>query len=290
MRRLAAACWLLAFGQATLAAGPELNYDAPQGFYRSATTPPEDYSANDVNAGLQVYPFRPAGGDVEQAFRRTLLRDWIDPRFREANVASTPEFRAASVPGASSVVTARFTENVAGMTRQRQRVLIVAGNAAAILDAWAASPAAWQELLPRLNAMWPTLRVDTAQAAPPAAAGADPRLRAVAGLYAGIKTNYIPNLMGGVGSGSHVPTPHYYLFSADGRVYRAYDGIAAPLGAERFDFRAAARSDPVNSGTYGVEGGGLRLRMGSGSSAETIVAPLPRGGRVTIHSVEYTRQ
>jgi len=62
---------------------PELRYQPPPGFYRSAITPPEDYAASEFNAGLQVYPFRPFSGDIEQAFRRSLLREWIDPRFQE---------------------------------------------------------------------------------------------------------------------------------------------------------------------------------------------------------------
>jgi hypothetical protein len=59
---------------------PTLHYDPPSNFYRSASTPPEDYSSNEVNASLQIYPFRPFSGNIQQAFQQTLLREWIDPR------------------------------------------------------------------------------------------------------------------------------------------------------------------------------------------------------------------
>jgi hypothetical protein len=138
-----------------------LRYEPPANFYRSAISPPEDFSANDVNAGLQVYPLRPFSGDIEQAFRRSMLREWIDPRFQEANVVAPPEFRPGTmVPGAQLTLSARFAENVAGLVRQRQRLLIVAGDSAAIVDAWAASMPSWQQILPRLNAMSATLRVE----------------------------------------------------------------------------------------------------------------------------------
>ena len=138
-----------------------MRYEPPANFYRSAISPPEDFSANDVNAGLQVYPLRPFSGDIEQAFRRSMLREWIDPRFQEANVVAPPEFRPGTmVPGAQLTLSARFAENVAGLVRQRQRLLIVAGDSAAIVDAWAASMPSWQQILPRLNAMSATLRVE----------------------------------------------------------------------------------------------------------------------------------
>jgi len=87
---------------------PELRYQPPPDFSRSAITPPEDYSANEFNAGLQVYPFRPFNGDIEQAFRRSLLREWIDPRFQETNLAAPPEFRPFTVPpGAQMAATMR---------------------------------------------------------------------------------------------------------------------------------------------------------------------------------------
>jgi hypothetical protein len=278
-------------------ATPELRYEPPANFYRSASSPPDDYSATDVNAGLQVYPFRPFTGDIEQTFRRTLLRDWVDPRFREANVMAPPDFRLGAVAGARLVLSARFTESVGGVARQRQRLLVVAGDAAAIIDASAATLQAWQQILPQLNDMSASTRVEAGRAAPGLSAtttvptaplgGAT---AGIAGLYAGTRKSYIPDLMRGVSYGSYVPTPHYYLFAADGRVYRAFNGITAPYGLERFDFEAARRSDPENSGRYAVQGGLLRIRMGQGASAEAIDTALPQGGRLTIQAVPYERQ
>ncbi len=87
-----------------------------------------------------------------------------------------------------------------------------------------------------------------------------------------------------------VPALHYYLFSPEGRVYRAYDELPVPGGnVSRFDFDAAQRADPVNSGRYSLKGNQLRIQMG-GQPPETITTAAPEGGRVTIHSVVYVRQ
>jgi hypothetical protein len=269
---------------------PQLRYDAPPNFYRSASAPLEDYSASDVNAGVQVYPFRPFNGSIEQAFHRTLLREWIDPRFQEANVAATPDFRPTTVAGAQLAITVRFVENVAGMAKQRQRMLVVVGNAGAIVDAAASSMTAWQQVLPRLNAMSATMRVEAGAAPPRDQVVAASDGQAIAGLYAGTKSNYVPDLIRGVGYGSHVMMPHFYLFSADGRVYRAYNGIRAPSGIERFDYDAAQRADAGNSGRYAVQRNQLQIRMGDGQGSDAIVTARPQGGRLTINSVQYVRQ
>ena len=269
---------------------PELLYQAPPNFYRSAFAPPEDYSATDINVGFQIYHFRSFTGDIELAFRRNLLREWIDPRFQENNVAVPPEFRPMNIAGAQYVISARFVENVAGMPKQRQRMLIVAGDAAAILEASASSMAAWQQALPRLSAFLATLRVESGAPAPqvPATVGAEGRV--IAGLYGGMRKSYIPDLNRPVGQGSLVMTPHYYLFSADGRVYRAFNEIPLPGGIERFDFNAAQRIDPENTGRYVVRGDQLLIRMGAGQGAETITTTLPQHGRLTIDKVIYDRE
>ena len=72
----------------------------------------------------------------------------------------------------------------------------------------------------------------------------------------GTKPKYVVDLNRQVGLGRHVPALHYYLFSAEGRVYRAYDQLEVPGGdISGFDFNAAQRADPVNSGRYTVKGG-----------------------------------
>jgi hypothetical protein len=269
---------------------PVLRYDPPSNFYRSAITPPEDYASNEFNANVQVYPFRPFRGNIEQMFQKTLLREWIDPRYQETNVAGPPEFRLGSVEGAQLVLTAKFAENIVGIAKPRMRMVIVAGGAAAIVDAFANNATTWQRALPALTALAASLRVEAEAAPPSVAEGPGPAGRAMAGLYMGTKPKYIVNLNGPVGSGSHVPAPHFYLFSADGRVYRAYDGIRAPGGdINRFDFEDAQRADPVNSGRYTVTGNQLRIQL-RGQPPETITTAAPQNNRVTIDTVVYIRQ
>ncbi len=269
---------------------PMLRYDPPPNFYRSAITPPEDYSANEFNATFQVYPFRRFSGNIEQMLQTTLLREWIDPRYQESNIAGPPEFKLGSVRGAQTVLTARFAENIAGIPRQRMRMVIVAGGAAAIVDASANNAATWQRAVPALNAMAASIRVETGAAAPAMAEGPGPAGRAVAGLYMGTKPKYVVNLNRPVGSGSHVVALHYYLFSADGRVYRAYDALSVPDGnISLFDFDGAQRADPVNSGRYNLVGNQLHIQMG-GQPPEPITTAMPQANRVTINTVVYIRQ
>jgi hypothetical protein len=145
---------------ASAAAQPVLRYEPPKSFYRSAIAPPDDYSAKEFNASLQVYPFRTFNGSIEEMFRRTLLRGWIEPRFQEGMLAAPAEISAVKVAGAEAAFTARFVENIGtGLPRQHMRMVIVSGNAAAIVDASAISMEAWQQVLPALNAMSATLNV-----------------------------------------------------------------------------------------------------------------------------------
>ena len=270
---------------------PELDFKDPPGFYRSAAYPPADFSAGDVNASLQVYPFRAVAGDVRQAFSRTLLRELIDPRYQETNVAPGARLDAITIPGADLVLRARFREMVAGLPHERMRLVVVSGAAAAIVDASAGSMAAWQHVLPALNAFSTTLHVESAapepavDAPPPSAAA-----RAVAGLYMGFRSKYVADLVRGPGYGRWVTAAHYYLLSADGRVYRAYDELAVPGNdPARFDFAAAARADPANSGRYTVRGDSLVVRIGA-APPETFAARLPTAGILVIGAVRYERQ
>ena len=269
-----------------------LRYDPPPNYYRSAITPPEDYSSNEVNASVQVYPFRPFNGNIEQVFQKTLLREWSDPRHQEETVAGPPDFRVAGIPGAQVVLTARFAQYIVGILRPRMRMVIVAGGAASIVDASANDATTWQRALPALNAMAASLRVEAGPAAA-SALGEGPGTagRAVAGLYMGRTYKNVVDLNRPVGYGYNVvPALQFYLFSADGRVYRAYDELSVPGGdITRFDFDAAQRADPVNSGRYTLKGNQLHIQMG-GQPPETITAAAPQGNRVTINTVLYVRQ
>lgn len=287
----AAACaLLLATSVAFAESVPELRYEPPQNFYHSAAHPPEDYVSNEFNASLQVYPFKRFSGNIEQQFQQTLLRDWIDPMHKEERVAGQPAFGRMAIPGADAVYTAQFADSPVGLPKPHMRMLVVVGQQAAIVDASAGTVQSWQRAIPALNKFAATLRVAAGPDLPSVTEGPGPAGAAIAGLYMGTKPKYVVDLNRPVGYGHHVPALHYYLFAADGHVYRAYDMLNVPGGdPKRFDFEAARRSDPVNSGRYAVKNGAMTIRLGE-QLAEVITVPVPSGGRVTIETVQYVRQ
>jgi hypothetical protein len=272
-----------------------LNYSVPATFMHSAIVPPDDYSSTECNASFQVYPFRPFQGDILQAFQTTLLQGWIDPRFREEGVAGPPEFRQANVTGADAAYVAFFADNPVGIPRPHMRLVIVSGGQAAIFDAQAINPQSWQMAQPSLNAVLGSLSVGAQPARPPIDDESRRRYAAVAGLYAGVKMKFVSDLSygAGAGSGGHVPARHFYLFSNDGRVFRAYDGLEAPGGdPEQFDYDAALAQDPRNTGTYTVSRNGLHLTLGGshGEPVDDLTVPAPKRGQLTIQTVVYTKQ
>lgn len=285
---IAVACATPAAGQHVGAAPASLAYDPPANFYRSASTPPEQYSSNEVNAGIQVYPFRAAPPDVVTGFQRTLLREWIDPQYVEGPLPSAPQFSRQQMPGAAMVLSVHFLQNTAGVITKRMRILIVAGNRAALVDLQANSDYSWQRAWPAMQAMLGSMRVEAVAAiAPTAPTAPTGATRGLAGIYMGMKGHYVVDLNAGVGQGHWLTQAHFYLFSSTGRVYRTFDPVAAQ-DAERFDYDAAQRSDPESSGRYVVQGDQMVIRM-MGPQPETIRLPLPRGS-LTIDRVTYTRQ
>jgi hypothetical protein len=264
-----------------------LLYAPPANVFRAGIDPAEDYSFNGFNASVQVYQFRRFTGNIQQVFQTTLLRHWIAPVHQEENVAGQPTFQTLQVPGAQLALMASFTENIAGLPKPHARMLIVANEEAAIVDASAGTLQSWQQAIPALNTMAGTLRVQVSRAHPPVTQAAG---RSIAGLYRGMKQKYMATMYNVTGSGYYTNALHYYLFSADGRVYRAYDALDVPAGnIGLFDFAAAQRGDPENSGHYTTDGGKLIIRMES-SPQETIVTELPRGGTLSISSIVYERQ
>ena len=137
---------------------PVLQYNPPANFYKGASTNPEEYSSTEVNASVQVYPFRPFTGNIQVAWQQTLLRDWIDSRYRETNVATQPVFSSDVIPGAQAVLIARFVENAGGLPREHSRLVIVAGGAAAIVDLSANSAVSWQRAGPAMTTMLASIR------------------------------------------------------------------------------------------------------------------------------------
>ena len=267
---------------------PELKFNDPPGFMRSGAYPPADFSSQEVNASLQVYPFRAFRGDVRQAFSRTLFRDFVDPQYREENVAAGAKLDAITLPGADYVLRARFNEVIAGMPRERLRLAVVSGGAVAIVDAQAVSLTSWQHVLPQLNAFSSTLRVVAGTPEPNYAAPSGAAGRALAGLYMGFTRKYMTDLQRGPAYGYYTNAVQYYLFSADGRVYRHYDELDVPgKDPARFDFAGAERGDPVNSGRYTVKGDSVFVRLGT---AERFALRMPSGKTISIGSVSYTRQ
>jgi hypothetical protein len=291
--------WLLLSMVASCAAGrllaqaplPELKFQDPPGFMRSAAYPPADFSSQEVNASLQVYPFRAFGGDVRQAFSRTLFRDYIDPQYREENVAPGAKLDAISIPGADYVLRARFNEVIAGLPRERLRLAVVSGGGVAIVDAQAVSLTSWQHVLPQLNAFSTTLRVVSGTLEPDYAAPVGAVGRPLAGLYMGFTRKYMTDLQRGPAYGYYTNAVQYYLFSADGRVYRHYDELKIPgQDPARFDFARAEREDPVNSGRYTVRGDSIFVRLGPADRPERFGLRMPSGRTISIGSVSYTRQ
>jgi len=272
---------------------PRLKYEAPADLFHSALRPPEVYESTVTNASIHIYDFRPAVPDVVTRFRQTLLREWIAPQYQEAQLTAPPSLGALTVAGADLAQVAQFVEALpsGGFPRPRMRVLIVSGGAAAIVDAQALSLQAWNVALPSFQALMATLHVETG-ANVASGAAATPAFRAIAGLYVGVKPKFVSAIGpgAGAGSGGHVNARHMYLFSENGRVYRAYDGIRTPDGdIHRFDFDQAEIADPVNSGRYTIEGGQIVMRMGE-RHEERLAVPLPRDGRLTIETVEYHKQ
>ena len=262
-----------------------VHYTPPANVFRQAIQPAEDYSFNGFNASVQVYQFRPFTGNIAQTFQSSLLRDWIAPMHQEENVAGRPTFQSVAIPGADVAIAARFSENIVGLARPHMRMLIVAGNEAAIIDASAGTMQSWQQAVPALNQMAGTIRIAAARAPARLSTSAG---HAVAGLYMGMKPKYMATMYNVIGSGYYQNALHFYLFSEDGRVYRAYDKLQVPSGA-RFDFDAAQRSDPMNSGRYTVDGAKLIIKMNR-ENPETIVTDAPKGGVVTINTVTYKRK
>jgi hypothetical protein len=268
---------------------PVLQYDDPADFYRGAAASPIEYSSREVNCSVQVYPFQLHSGNIQAAFQQTMLRERIDPRYREGQLATAPAVSTSAAPGADAVLLARFQETLAGLPNERLRIVIVASGRAAIIDINANSAYSWQKATPALDAMLASLRVEKKPAPSSMTQGPRPGGGSLAGLYRGSKSKYVVNLLRPVGYGDHVLSLHYYLFSADGYVYRCYDLPPGPDGDwRRFDFDAARRADPVNTGRYIVSGNQLHIQMG-GQSSERIVAALNDPNILEIETINYMR-
>jgi hypothetical protein len=264
---------------------PEIQGDDPPGFYRSASYPPADWSSQEVNASLQAYPFVRYDGDIRVAFARSLLRELVDPRYQETNVAPGARLDSFPMPGVDIVLRVRFQEPAYGQPHERMRMALIVGGGVAIIDAQAVSMQSWQHVLPQLNAFSASLRVVSGTPAPTYAAPAGPTASGLAGLYMGFLYKYDAI------RGQSIYAAYYYLFSADGRVYRHYDELTVPGNdPARFDFNGAQRADPENSGQYTISGDQVFVRIGPPQNQKTFTTHLPKKNIMMIQGVEYERQ
>jgi hypothetical protein len=259
---------------------PSLVIDPPDGFYRSAGSGPtvDWYDSFIVNATLRIYPFRAVTGDAIQTFQQTLFLDWT-PLDVPAGRIGQPAFDRTTMTGADAVLSARYLDSN-GRSHLRLAILINGGRAAAIVHLRAETPSGLEQVLPSFRKVLSTMKISSA--APRLSEGTGADTRAVAGLYMAprMKLSTPPAM-----------STYYYLFSADGRVYRGYGLPSAPNGdLNKFDYAAAAKNDAENAGTFEIKGAQLVIHMGW-QHAYTITIGVPdKAGRITIENSTLTLQ
>jgi hypothetical protein len=107
----------------------------------------------------------------------------------------------------------------------------------------------------------------------------------------GFTRKYTTDLQRGPAYGYYTNALLYYLFSADGRVYRHYDELRVPNNdPARFDFAAAERADPVNSGRYTIKRDSIYLRLGPSERPEHLALAMPVANTLIIATVAFKRQ
>jgi hypothetical protein len=284
---------MLAAGRLSSAqtANPEISWTDPRAFYRSAIYPPADFSSSEVNASIQVYPFQPVTGDPRPSFQRTLFRELIDPRYQETRVVNL-HLDSGSFNGTDYYLRAQFEDIVVGPPgREHMRVVLVVGKQIAIVDAEAVSMQSWQHVVPQINAFLATVKVGAGAPQPEYGAPSGPAGQKLAGLYQGFKQKYMTNLQLGPAYGTYQNALHYYLFSANGLVYRHYDALDVPGNdPAQFDFAGAQRADPSNFGQYVIKGDSVYVKIGTPQHFDTFAAHLPEDNVIVIATVPYKRK
>jgi hypothetical protein len=269
---------------------PTLNYNPPASLYHDVSAPVESYLSREVNASLQVYPFRSFTGHLQQQFAQTLLRDWIHPDYQEASVAAQPTFSAAQAPGAEEVISGQFLENTGLTQRPRMRVAVLAHHAVALVDISANSMYSWQQAWPGMLAFLNSMKVEAPTTAPIAPSEPGVPRGGIAGVFAGVTTRMMSDLTRGPGYFTREPALQYYIFSPNGRLYRTFQAPDLPGGdVTRFDYRAAAVADPDNSGTYTLDGNTITIRLG-GRTPESLTGKMVGANSLLIKLITYERQ
>jgi len=243
--------------------------------------------AKGVDGFIQVYDFRPYRGNLEEEFQRTLLRELLAPDVREDKLAGAPNVQVAQMPGADKVMVARFLQDYWGTARERMRVAIQASGHLAIVDINIKDAEAWQRYQPGISAFLNSLSIRADGPVAPAASGQGLE---VAGLWLANKSQFNPDVLGGVGSGSWSMGTEDYLLSPDGRAHRGRGVPKAPGGdIHRFDYNIALRDDPQNSGNYWMRGNQVIIRLGP-PPHETITIEHSGGDVMAIYGVAFQRQ
>jgi len=115
---------------------------------------------------------------------------------------------------------------------------------------------------------------------PPTAGGND-----VAGLYLATTRQLRFNPLGGAGSADWEMRTEFYLLSREGRVFRGRDLPSVPGGLSRFDYDAARRAAPGNSGSYSVRGHEVVMRFPD----ENLLATGSEPGVLDIRGTKFRR-
>src|SRR5688572_15879150 len=150
---------LLASGAALAQPLPVLQFEPPQGFTGSLGRDPSAHVSMNGDAIINVYPFRRLDGGFEDQFRRTRLRELLQPDSQEAQLAGQAEIQPIPLPGAQAALAAKFVENRSGRARHRLRLAIYSGGAVAIVDYNAAGPDGYQRNWPALAGVLDSLRI-----------------------------------------------------------------------------------------------------------------------------------
>jgi len=262
---------------------PNLTIEPPEGFYRSAASDAKVqwFDSFIVNATMRIYPFRAVTADPIATFQQTLFLDWTPLDVPMGRIGQ-PAFDKTTMAGADAVVSARYFDSN-GRSHLRLLIVINRGGAAAIVHLRAETASGLEQVLPSFRKVLSTMKISGGPGRLSVGTGAD--TRAVAGLY------MVPRMKLSTVPGGSTMSTYFYLFSADGRVYRGYGLPSAPNGdLSRFDYAAAAQSDPENAGTFLIRAGQLVIQMGW-QHAYTITTGVPdAAGRVTIENSTLTRQ
>ena len=263
---------------------PTLQYAPPEGFTGGqGWMDPQIFIDSMVEGSVEVSGFRPFQGDFRGTFLRTLFADRMSREFSQPRLLSPPSSQPISIPGADDAMIVSFVATQNFYTYFHTRLAVFAKGAVAIVDTRARSAERLRANLPAVSKMMESLRVVPVAAGGPATGGGTstppPRAGDLAGLYLGSRLMFQPNPFGGVGSGTWVPGTYWYLLSPNGRVQRGYRLPQAPNGdIVRFDYDAARREAPADSGSFTVEGARVTFVMGG----ETLVAEIAQDGNLSI--------